>query len=75
MFLLRNSTLLQTWLNLTSIAGRVNEAILLDGPSQAFRVSGLTLMGVTYRSYSVALWIYRSSPAFGNGTLIHLSAL
>ena len=74
-FFLKTKSLLQSWLNLTSVTGRVNEGILFNGSGQAFRVNGLTVMGANYRSYSIALWIYRSSPATGNGTIIHLSAL
>jgi hypothetical protein len=59
----------------TSVTGRVNQAILLNADGQYFQATGFVLLGSTYRSYSISIWIYRSSPALGNGTIIHLSAL
>jgi len=58
----------------SSIPGRVNQGILFNASQAYFQATGFTLLGASYRSYSIALWIYKLSPAIGNGTIIHLSA-
>jgi hypothetical protein len=58
----------------TSVTGRVNQSILFNGDGQYFQANSFTLLGAVYRPYSIALWVYKSSPAMGNGTILHLSA-
>jgi len=47
----------------------------LNGTGEYFQASGFVLLGSTYRSYSISVWVYKSSPAVGSGTIVHLSAL
>ncbi|UJR11288.1 hypothetical protein I4U23_015469 [Adineta vaga] len=62
-----------TGVDTRSVAGRVNEGILFNTSGSYFQSGGFTLLGYSYRSYSIALWVYRSSPATGFGTLLHTS--
>ncbi len=59
---------------MSSIPGRVNQGILFNASQAYFQATGFTLLGNPYCSYSIALWIYKSSPAIGNGTIVHVSA-
>ncbi len=60
-------------MNISSVTGRVNQGILFNDTEAYFQATGFTLLGASYRSYSVALWIYKLSPPEGNGTIVHLS--
>jgi hypothetical protein len=63
----------QTGVNVSSVPGRVNESILFNVSEAYFQANGFTLLGASYRSYSIALWVYRLPTAVENGTIVHLS--
>ena len=59
--------------NVSSVTGRVNQGILFNASQAYFQANGFTLLGTSYRSYSIALWIYRFPVSVGNGTIVHLT--
>lgn len=58
-------------LSFTYTSGRVNEAITFSSTNVYFIAGGLTLLGTSDRSYSMALWIKLTSVT--GGTIIYVS--
>ncbi|CAF4223848.1 unnamed protein product, partial [Adineta steineri] len=57
--------------NITSVSGRVNQAISFTSNSSYYQVNGFVLLGIPDRSFSISLWV---NPATTSGsTLVHVS--
>ncbi|CAF2150011.1 unnamed protein product [Rotaria magnacalcarata] len=55
----------------SSINGRVNQALQFNAAGSYFQASGFTLIGQSYRSYSLAFWIMKTS---GGGMILYMSS-
>ncbi|CAF1036511.1 unnamed protein product [Adineta steineri] len=57
--------------NVTSVSGRVNQAISFTSNSSYYQINGFVLLGISNSSFSISLWV---NPTTRNGsTLVHLS--
>ncbi|CAF0952846.1 unnamed protein product [Adineta steineri] len=57
--------------NLTSVSGRVNEAVRFSSNLSYYQMNGFVLLGISNYSYSIALWTRPSSTR--GSVLVHLS--
>jgi len=60
---------------LTSDGGRIDQSYLFNTSSSYFQVTGLVLLGQSYRSFSFALWLRPIINVTNGGTILHVSAL
>ncbi|CAF3828348.1 unnamed protein product, partial [Adineta steineri] len=63
--------LITTTNNVTLATGKVNQALSFNSTSSYYQIQSFVLLGISNHSYSIALWVKRTST--GGGTLVHLS--
>ncbi|CAF0949776.1 unnamed protein product [Adineta steineri] len=63
--------LITTTNNVTLATGKVNQALSFNSTSPYYQIQSFVLLGISNHSYSIALWVKRTST--GGGTLVHLS--
>ncbi len=62
-------------MNVSAVAGRINQGILFNASEAYFQANGFTLLGTSYRSFSIALWInIVGTPGDGDAAIAHLSS-
>ncbi|CAF1664459.1 unnamed protein product, partial [Adineta ricciae] len=57
--------------NVNLVSGKVNYALNFNSSSAYYQISGFVLLRISTRSYSISLWIKRTSNS--GGVLVHLS--